>query len=637
MFRTPVRWSDSACPRRTFRQWLTWRKFAAGCVGVGCFGATGAGGAVAWFLSRYNLSPSITDQALANVPPPPRRTQLFVAGSAVGEDPLAIAVMTFPVDDAPGGWSDLWFPYVTYVFGRVFALRILATWRAAVLVFRTIPVAIRLMWLLRSNSTDESRERGAYRAIVQLLSSMGPSYIKLGQWMATRPDLWPRLLCDELTSLYDDAPPHGWETTHAALRSAGVLSAFTNVSSSPLNSGSIAQVHVAELKEDYRLQSATADDIDQLCWLEARRGCSTDGDGPVVAHPAGTKVVLKVQHPGIQRLMLADLFAMRWFSYVLRDIGVPLVDWWLAAPKSPGIDRRNLVDPVTAVTEFGALLLSQLDFVAEADNLVRFRYNFRDQDNIVLPCPLLRLSSSRVLVEKFEVGERPDKPSAHRSNSVSSASGLTIANAVCTAFLRMLFVDNFLHADLHPGNLLRRYKRHDGTLTTEPVENAFVQLCVLDHGLALTLTKSDRTHIIGLFTAILAQDGKLGARLVMDRAKTTLEGDALAAFEADIQRCLELFNPTGMTGATSNITEAIAEVMVAMRRHNVRVDMQFATLLATMALSDGVARVLAPEVNFFRLAAPYVLRCLETHELAEMSRTLSHMYLPRATRFDSGW
>ncbi|KAG2682046.1 hypothetical protein I3760_11G172600 [Carya illinoinensis] len=236
-----------------------------------------------------------------------------------------------------------------------------------------------------------------------------PAFVKWGQWAATRPDLFPRDLCSELAKLHANAPAHSFSFTKRTIERAfgGKLSEiFEKFDEKPVASGSVAQVHQATLKYRYPGQKIK----------------------PIV-------VAVKVRHPGVGEAIRRDFMIINFVAKISRFI--PTLKW-LRLDES--------------VQQFGVFMISQVDLSREAAHLSRFIYNFRRWKHVSFPKPLYPLVHPSVLVETYEQGESVlhyvEELEGHEQ--IKSA----LAQIGTHALLKMLLVDNFIHADMHPGNIL---------------------------------------------------------------------------------------------------------------------------------------------------------------------------------------
>eukprot|EP00796_Vickermania_ingenoplastis_P000572 gene572-318_t len=499
---------------------------ATGTIGTGCY-----------YYFNGSLFPQIVHVPHTIPPPPQRSTSLYVTGN-VSEEKLVSKQGTIR---------------------RAYLL--LFTWyRMALLFWRAIPIA---WYAVLTYGLHLCPEEVLFRDIVAFLSSMGPSYMKLGQWMATRPD---------------------WKEKKA-------LDLLIDIDKVPINSGSIAQIHRAKLKVD----------LDGL--------------------PAGTSLALKVRHPGMAETMTADLEAMR----ILAKVVSRLV---------PGAYLFNLK---TSLSEFEALVSSQLDLRVESDNLLQFRYNFRDFPGIIFPTPLPSLGTEELLVETFESGDPITDLECSDANS-------DIAEAGCHMFMKMLFEDNFVHSDLHPGNILLRTNWSpksnkwrwpsfylDGKLK-RPRE-----LIILDAGLVTTLSQRERNNFISLFAAVACGEGELGADLMIDRfpsivndngSANSKSGINIEKFRREMKEIFDMVAPDkeGFKLSQIKIGEVLSRIMTTIRQNKAPLDGNFSSLVLTVVVGEGLGRKLTPDFNLFAEASPYLITYLEGDELFYLSKKLKDTY-----------
>ncbi|MBX3040104.1 MAG: AarF/ABC1/UbiB kinase family protein [Bdellovibrionaceae bacterium] len=235
---------------------------------------------------------------------------------------------------------------------------------------------------------------------------LGPTFVKLGQVLATRPDLVPEEYIAEFEKLHDRVQPLPFEKIQTILEDefgTDLKDVFEFVDPNPLGSASIAQVHAARLA-------------------------------------TGEKVVLKVQRPGIIRKIADDLDVL----YMLAE----LLERYLP-------EARPL-NPVIVVSEFFKALQLETNFIVEANNLRRFSENFSSEKNPVnaavkIPKVYLELSTERVLVMEALPGIPLSQDNALRQEGVDPHEIIRIG---LRTYLKMVFIDGFFHGDLHAGNVL---------------------------------------------------------------------------------------------------------------------------------------------------------------------------------------
>jgi len=242
-----------------------------------------------------------------------------------------------------------------------------------------------------------------------LLVRLGPLFVKIGQFLALRPDILPQEYCDELLQLVDQSPAETWETVHAILtRELGAPpeEIFRTIRHRPLAAGSIAQVHLARLRN-------------------------------------GRTVAVKVQRPDLEQRVDRDLRRVRWLMRA--------VDWSGVSP---------FASPDEVVAELERWLRQELDFTRELRNQQRM-YDATTRDDIVrVPRPYAHLSTARVLTGEYLPGLPLSKVMRHvREGSQGLLdryqldTGILAERLIETA-LDQIFRIRFFHADMHPGNLI---------------------------------------------------------------------------------------------------------------------------------------------------------------------------------------
>ena len=231
------------------------------------------------------------------------------------------------------------------------------------------------------------------------IEELGPTFIKLGQILSTRPDLIPPAYIRELTKLQDTVPPAEWEAVSARVETelGGTLEElFASFQIEPLAAASLAQVHGATL-------------------------------------PGGEEVVVKVQRPGIEEVISVDL-------EILFDLAR------LVQERTP---LGELYDLPGIAEGFAFTLRAELDFRREGRNADRFRRNFADEPALYIPRVYWDYSSGRVLVLERIHGIKIGDIEALDAAGVDRHQ---VAENAARIILKQVLEDGFFHADPHPGN-----------------------------------------------------------------------------------------------------------------------------------------------------------------------------------------
>ncbi len=232
------------------------------------------------------------------------------------------------------------------------------------------------------------------------LESLGPTFVKLGQMLSTRPDMVPVEFATALERMQEKVAPIPVERIYAIIEQelgASVSKLFARFDPAPLGCASIAQVHRAQLHD-------------------------------------GREVAVKVQKPEVAAQLRSDLEVLRSFALAadhLTQVGrrVRLRDW---------------------LNEFAKTLMQELDYQAEAENLQRFGQHLRPFKRLWVPQPVWDYCSHRVLTMELAQGVRVDMiPDVRRTEEPMAP----LAAALIRGYLDQIFVHGEIHADPHPGNL----------------------------------------------------------------------------------------------------------------------------------------------------------------------------------------
>ncbi|MCO4760073.1 MAG: AarF/ABC1/UbiB kinase family protein [Myxococcales bacterium] len=247
---------------------------------------------------------------------------------------------------------------------------------------------------------DESVANKRWEVRVRLaLESLGPTFVKLGQMLATRPDIIPMSLIHELRKLQDDVPAVPFADAERLVRSelgVPLETAFAHIDPTPLAAASIAQVHRARLQ-------------------------------------TGEEVVLKIQRPNLDETIRTDLELLRFVANQLEE-------------RVPEVRQFR---PLAAVEEFARNLKRETNFDNELNNIERFTRQFADNDKVHVPVTWPEFSSRRVLVMEFIDG---CKVTDLEQLEKWQLSGAEAANVGTELVMSSIFEHGFFHGDPHPGN-----------------------------------------------------------------------------------------------------------------------------------------------------------------------------------------
>jgi len=232
-------------------------------------------------------------------------------------------------------------------------------------------------------------------------TELGPTFIKLGQVLSTRPDLLSEDLVSALSHLQDRVDPLPFERIAEVVENAlgqSISQGFAAFEPIPVASASLSQVYRARLRD-------------------------------------GTPVAVKVQRPGVRNLIESDI-------RLLEQVAEWIVEH---------VPDAQILDPVGTVEEFARSVRRELDFLIEANIIEQFRKNFAEEPRVIVPAVHHAYTSSTVLTLDWVDGVRIDDLSAYpQRNSDPKTIALLGSEIVC----RMVFEHRLFHADPHPGNIL---------------------------------------------------------------------------------------------------------------------------------------------------------------------------------------
>ncbi len=254
---------------------------------------------------------------------------------------------------------------------------------------------------LRGNQPEERVERLSRPERLRLaFEELGPTFVKLGQLLSSRPDLLPPAYLEELARLQDKVPPVPWEEIDAVFRrecGASAEAIFPEFQHEAMAAASIGQVHRARLE-------------------------------------SGQEVVVKVRRPGIAQLIGVDL-------EIFAHIAVLMEQY---------LEELRGHSPSAVVDEFAASLSRELDFSIELANIQRFALQFRGKRTLHVPAVYPELSTSRILVMEYIDGIKASDVAQLRAKGYDLP---LIAERGANLVMEQIFQHGFFHADPHPGNL----------------------------------------------------------------------------------------------------------------------------------------------------------------------------------------
>lgn len=264
---------------------------------------------------------------------------------------------------------------------------------------RFVPV-----WMLRKGKRRQDEAGNIGRRIVQVCTELGPTFVKFGQLLSTRPDIVPADILQELRALQDDVPPFDGAMAMAMIAEElgkPVTECFASIDQDPVASGSIGQVHRAQLLD-------------------------------------GTDVVVKVRRPGVQELIAVDMQLLRWLAQSVESL----------------IPEANIYRPSLLVAELEQLLTRELDYVNEASATARFAKAFKEDSGFRIPRVYWDLCGHHILTLQAMRGTNVGVLLDQLPDGQAPIDCRLIARRLADSFLKQIFELGMFHADPHPGNIL---------------------------------------------------------------------------------------------------------------------------------------------------------------------------------------
>ena len=403
--------------------------------------------------------------------------------------------------------------------------------------------------ILRWGEATESVRLEPPQRVRVALEELGPTFIKLGQVMATRVDLFPPSWIAEFEKLHAEVPPVPFEELLPDLERAlggSPFEVFRDLETKAQGSASIAQVHRAKLQD-------------------------------------GTAVVLKVRRPGVRAKLDADLRILRQVAELIES----------------EIPEARRYQPVEIAKQFVAALEREADFATETRNIERFAKNFADDPHIVIPKVYPEWTSETLLVKEHVEGVPATDPAG------VAAAGLdreVLGARAADAFLKMILVDGFFHADPHPGNVF--YLPGN-------------KIVVIDFGMVGRLSPQRRQQVVDLLAGVARMEEQPMLEVLLEWA-----GDAYVdeiKLASDVNQLV--FDYEGVMLKDLRIGTVIRQFTAIMREHSIVLPADLSLMFKTLITLEGLGRQYNPDFHIVEHLVPLVRRSLrERYEPGELMK-----------------
>ncbi len=399
-------------------------------------------------------------------------------------------------------------------------------------------ISLPARWLRQRRAGEELTAPQRLRRAIEVL---GPTFIKLGQILSTRPDLIPPDFVAELTKLQDSAAPFPSVTARALIETelAKPLDAvFASFDDPPIAAASLGQVYRAVLA-------------------------------------SGERVVVKIQRPNIEQVINTDLDILFDLARLVQE----------RTPLGETCDWSEIAE------DFAATLRAELDYEREGHNIERFRHNFADDGNVYFPRVYWNCTTGRMLVLEEIQGIRINDVAALDAAGIDRHA---LALECARLIVRQVFGYYFFHADPHPGNFYVMLPR---TADGKP------RIGVMDFGMVGEIAPKTRQQLARLMVRVVRRDveGIVDEFLRMD----VVEWDKLDRhrLERDLQRFLTRYMGRPIKGWDAR--SMMIDLMPITFRHHLHFPSDLWLVAKVLVMTEGVAQQLDPELDLFSIAEPY--------------------------------
>lgn len=370
-------------------------------------------------------------------------------------------------------------------------------------------------------------------AMATVCEELGPTYIKVAQILSARPDLLTSEVADALGRLRDDVKPVPRVVLAPWLEESLGCSPealFTTFEWRPLAAGSIAQVHAARLED-------------------------------------GSEVAVKVLRPGITELVDVDI-------RLLHAVAV-------RGERLPAFHNIPLAD---IINDVGRCVRQQADLRQEANNHRICQARYGNDPRVRIPYLIEELCTDRVLVMERINGLH------RRAQGAELRAGVRLGLQL---LFRMIFIDGFVHADMHSANVF---------FLPGP------ELALLDFGLIAALSSSQRRRFAEFFQGLVIGDGDACARILLESATVVSPAAQVGNFTRDVGRLVRSY--AGRSASSFEVSTFVWRLFDVQRRSGVRGSPEFMMVIISLLVYEGMVKQLTPDLDFQAEARPYVLRAI---------------------------
>ena len=364
-----------------------------------------------------------------------------------------------------------------------------------------------------------------------ILEDLGPTFVKLGQVMSMRPDFLPQEYCDELMKLQNGAKPLPFSTIIEVIEqeySRRWNKVFASIDEEVLGSASIAQVHRAVLT-------------------------------------TGERVVVKVQRPGIYKVMARDMVLLKRASRLVRAVS----------------HSQDVIDFDMVLEEMWGIAKQEMDFLIEADHIEEFRHLNQDEAFVTCPNVYRNLTTQHILVMEYVDGVRIDDFDGLRARGVDIT---LLGRRLGENYVKQIIEDGYFHADPHPGNIWVRGGR----------------IVWLDLGMMGRLSNRDRTAIRKAVIALANHDTFEMKTAVLALGVPRGHINHTALYQ-DIDALMAQYSALDFRDLRMGVLTR--QIMNILRVHHIACPQGLSMFARGILTIEGVMRLVCPKVSFVEIFA----------------------------------
>lgn len=379
---------------------------------------------------------------------------------------------------------------------------------------------------------EEKRSESTEVRIRKALMELGPTFVKLGQFLSTRADIVGVDVATELEKLQADNPASEFSVVKKIIESDlgnPIDELFDDFSPTALAAGSIGQVHKARLK-------------------------------------TGQPVVVKVQHPGIHRVVKTDMEILGALAQLASQLD----------------DFKNY-QPVKLVSRWKKVLEAELDFSREKQRLSQFRQLMKKEKELAIPEPFPDFCSDRILTMEFLDGRSVKNVATENDNNFDLKE---IAKNGASVYLKMIFRVGLYHADPHAGNILIL---SDG------------RIGLIDFGMVGRVSSTLRESIEEMLLAIVNQDVPM-LMAVLRHVCTIPKSVDFSMLENDLADFVSQYAIQSMD--QFNISNALNDIVRLIQNHQIQLPPEAALLIKTFVSLEGTGKILHPDFSLMEILGP---------------------------------